>query len=79
MLYGLGKLNPAPFQSCSNGQRRRARRDQRVDDKQCMHVFESKSQKIACYSDNAVRKMKECLQRESIDDIWAAHRARGGR
>ena len=38
----------------------------------CRHVFEFGSQKIPCYSDNALRLMKEWLAANSIDDLWSA-------
>jgi hypothetical protein len=48
-------------------------------DKDSTHVFEFGSQKIRCYSDNALRKMKDSLKVESIDDIWAAQRKKKAR
>jgi hypothetical protein len=43
-------------------------------DKQCTHEFEFKSQKIKCFSDNAIRRMSNALQSESMDEIWAKRR-----
>lgn len=48
-------------------------------DRQCVHIFEFGKTRIACYSDNALRKMKEALDNESIDHIWETHRPRARR
>ncbi|OAM79016.1 hypothetical protein [Devosia elaeis] len=42
------------------------------DDASCRHVFEFGAQKIPCFSDNAVRKMKDWLSAEEndIEELW---------
>ena len=45
-------------------------------DPDCAHIFEFGSQKIPRYSDNAFSKMRQCIQSESIDVIWAARNLR---
>nr|WP_196108528.1 MULTISPECIES: hypothetical protein [unclassified Ochrobactrum] len=42
------------------------------EDATCRHVFEFGAQRIPCFSDNAVRKMKEWLAEEgnSIKELW---------
>ena len=44
-------------------------------DPACCHVFEFGSQKIPCFSDNAVRRINETLEQQDIAVIWA-NRAR---
>jgi hypothetical protein len=44
-------------------------------DSDCVHVFEFGSQRHPRYSDNAFTKMRECMKRDSIDEIWAARKA----
>lgn len=46
------------------------------DDKQCTHTFEFGKTKIRSYSDNAVRRMNEALEVESMDDIWNEYQVR---
>lgn len=46
------------------------------DDPQCTHVFEFMSQKIPCYSDNAVTQMKKVLTDVPIEEIWAGRKAK---
>lgn len=40
-------------------------------DPSCIHVFEFGSQKIPCFSDNAVAKMKAALAEVDINELWA--------
>lgn len=40
-------------------------------DPSCIHVFEFGSQKIPCFSDNAVAKMKEALAGVDMNELWA--------
>lgn len=42
------------------------------DNAACRHVFEFGSQKISCFSDNAVREMKAALDVIDIDQLWAS-------
>ncbi|HEX2257645.1 MAG TPA: hypothetical protein VHG92_13290 [Afifellaceae bacterium] len=48
-------------------------------DNQCMHIFEFGKTRIPCYSDNALRKMRDALQDSSINEIWSANRPRARR
>lgn len=41
------------------------------EDPTCSHVFEFGSQKIRCFSDNALRKMKEALPNVNMNKLWA--------
>jgi hypothetical protein len=41
------------------------------DDVGCSHVFEFGSQKIRCFSDNALTKMKQALEHVNMDQLWA--------
>lgn len=41
------------------------------DDATCSHVFEFGSQKIRCFSDNAVNRMNEALGEVDMDQLWA--------
>lgn len=41
------------------------------EDPSCTHVFEFGSQKIRCFSDNAVAKMKAALIEVDINELWA--------
>jgi hypothetical protein len=41
------------------------------DDPGASHVFEFGSQKIRCFSDNAVTRMKEALEHVDMDQLWA--------
>jgi len=41
------------------------------DDPKCSHVFEFGSQKIRCFSDNALNGMKEALQHVDMNQLWA--------
>lgn len=41
------------------------------EDPSCIHVFEFKSQKIPCFSDNAVAKMKAGLAAVDMNELWA--------
>lgn len=41
------------------------------EDPSCIHVFEFGSQKIPCFSDNAVAKMKAALAEVDINELWA--------
>ena len=41
------------------------------DDSRCSHVFEFGSQKIRCFSDNAVTKMTDALKDVDMDQLWA--------
>jgi len=41
------------------------------DDARCSHVFEFGSQKIRCFSDNAVTKMVAALDHVDMDRLWA--------
>lgn len=41
------------------------------NDASCSHVFEFGSQKIRCFSDNAIQKMKAALNGIDIDELWA--------
>jgi hypothetical protein len=45
-------------------------------DPQCVHVFAFGKQKIPCFSDNAVRKIKEALLTVDMNAIWQAHKQR---
>lgn len=49
------------------------------NDQDCLHVFSFRSQKHACYSDNAFRKMREALD-EGVDmgAVWQEHGSRRG-
>lgn len=40
------------------------------DDPACSHVFEFGSQKIRCFSDNAVRQMQEALPNVDMQEVW---------
>lgn len=44
------------------------------DDPTCRHVFEFGSQKIACFSDNAISRMTEALAEVDMGEIWRARR-----
>lgn len=48
----------------------------RIGDPQCTHVFEFMSQKIPCYSDNAVTQMMRLLTDVPIEEIWAGWKAK---
>jgi len=41
------------------------------DDPTCAHLFEFGSTKILCFSDNALRKMKEALPNVEMAQLWA--------
>jgi len=41
------------------------------DDAACCHVFEFGSQKIPCFSDNALRRMQEALPGVDMVELWA--------
>lgn len=41
------------------------------DDPGCSHVFEFGAQKIRCFSDNALTKMKAALDELDMDQLWA--------
>lgn len=41
------------------------------NDPSCIHVFEFGSQKILCFSDNAVAKMKAALAEVDMNELWA--------
>ena len=41
------------------------------DDPSCSHLFEFGSQKIRCFSDNAVSKMRAALGEIDINELWA--------
>jgi hypothetical protein len=41
------------------------------DDASCCHVFEFGAQKIPCFSDNALRRMKEALPDLDMSELWA--------
>ncbi|MGV3510363.1 MAG: hypothetical protein ACO1OX_00005 [Novosphingobium sp.] len=43
-------------------------------DQSCIHVFEFGSQKIPCFSDNAVAKMKAALAELDINELWASRK-----
>ena len=45
-------------------------------DDSCRHVFKFKRQKIACYSNNALRKITEALKNVEMIAVWAKHRPR---
>jgi hypothetical protein len=40
-------------------------------DPSCSHLFEFGAQKIRCFSDNAVTRMKEALHQIDMDQLWA--------
>jgi hypothetical protein len=40
------------------------------DDASCSHVFVFGSQKIRCFSDNAVNQMREALQHVDMQEVW---------
>ena len=46
------------------------------DDEDCFKEFKIGKVKHALYSQEAIPKIKEALEAESIDDIWAAYRAK---
>ncbi|WP_210247005.1 hypothetical protein [Mycoplana rhizolycopersici] len=41
------------------------------NDASCSHLFEFGAQKIRCFSDNAVTRMKEALHQIDMDQLWA--------
>lgn len=43
-------------------------------DRGCSHTFEFGSQRIFCYSDNAVRKIEDWLGKNNIEDLWRESR-----
>ena len=43
-------------------------------DPSCRHVFEFGSQKIPCFSDNAIRRMKDALAEVDMEEIWKARK-----
>jgi hypothetical protein len=47
-------------------------------DPQCTYTFEFGKTKFRCYSDNAVRKMKDALDEIDMDDVWRVYRAKTG-
>jgi hypothetical protein len=46
------------------------------DDDDCVHEFVFGSQRHRCYSDNALRRMKETLPNVDMDEIWEEYRPR---
>lgn len=44
-------------------------------DPNCSHVFEFGSQKIRCFSDNAVRRLKDALPNVNMEQLWAERNA----
>lgn len=46
------------------------------NDASCCHVFEFRSQKIYCYSDNALRQMSQALADIDINTLWASRNGR---
>ena len=45
-------------------------------DASCTHTFDFGKSRFRCYSDNAVRNMKEALKQISIEEVWRARRSR---